>query len=151
MTYTIGVDPGEKGGIALIDHQGHAIEYAPMPDTVRGIVDLISEYAQECSKGHDVRMIVEKAQTMPRQGIVSAFNYGKHFGIFEPLAAVLSIKYIEVRPKEWKKSMRLNSEKVNSINACERLFPGVNLILPRCRKKHDGIAEALLIAEWGRK
>ena len=44
--------------------------------------------------------------------------------------------------------------KEQSIIAVQRLFPSVDLLDPtklRSRKLHDGMAEALLIAEWGRR
>jgi hypothetical protein len=47
---------------------------------------------------------------------------------------------------------RLNSDKENSIEVCKKLFPQVNLLAtPRCKKEHDGIAEALLMAEYTRR
>jgi hypothetical protein len=61
------------------------------------------------------------------------------------------IKYIEVRPAKWKKDMGLNSDKINSIKLCQRLFPTIELVQKGCRKPHDGMAEALLIAEWKRR
>lgn len=152
MKAYIGIDPGQKGGIGMINNAGMAVEYEPMPVTVKEIVKLVEGYVLNALKnGEKPRLIVELAQPMPKQGAVSAFTYGRHFGAFEPLHVVLDIPYHEVRPGIWKKAMGLNSEKVNSINLCERIFPTVGLILPRCRVKHDGIAEALLIAEWGRR
>ena len=37
----------------------------------------------------------------------------------------------------------LNGEEVQTFR---RLFPGVNLIPPGCRKEHDGMAESLLLS-----
>ncbi len=148
----IGIDPGQKGGIVLIDHRPKVTSYCPMPDTVTGMVEeirsLISVAGEEPA---DVALITELAQVMPKQGAVSGFTYGRHFGAIEAIAVALGLPYHEVRPGKWKKDMGLNSDKTNSIKLCERLFPGVQLVLPPCRVKHDGIAEAILIAEWGRR
>ena len=47
--------------------------------------------------------------------------------------------------------MQCQSKEYHALS-CKRLFPGVNLkATERCRKDHDGIAEALLIAEYGRR
>lgn len=152
MKCYIGIDPGQKGGIALVDSAGLALEYEAMPPTTCGVIYLLDQYSR-MARNLDATpaMVIELAQPMPKQGGVSAFTYGRHFGMFEPGAVFLSMPYHEVRPAIWKKAMGLNSEKVNSILLCERLFPTVNLIRPRCTKAHDGIAEALLIAEWGRR
>jgi crossover junction endodeoxyribonuclease RuvC len=140
----IGIDPGQKGGIAYMA-TGCDIAYA-MPDSPQGIITLLN-----CWPSNDTVMIVELAQTMPKQGVVSAFTYGRHFGGFEWYAYMRGIKYIEVRPAKWKKDMGLNSDKINSIKLCQRLFPTIELVQKGCRKPHDGMAEALLIAEWKRR
>ena len=148
----IGIDPGQKGGVALVNGAGLAIEYETMPATVKGLLTLIECCIRSCQDNDELpRLIVELAQPMPRQGVVSVFTYGRHFGSFEVIAALLEIPYYEVRPSIWKKTMGLNALKANSIMLCERIFPTVRLIPARCRTKYDGIAEALLIAEWGRR
>lgn len=42
----------------------------------------------------------------------------------------------------------LNGEEVQTFR---RLFPGVNLIPPGCRKEHDGMAESLLMALYAKR
>jgi crossover junction endodeoxyribonuclease RuvC len=140
----IGIDPGQKGGIAsLVD--GIAEAYL-MPDSVSKIVSMIQLMARPgCT------LAVERSQPMPKQGVTSVFTYGCHYGGFEAIAACLKLPYISIRPAEWKKAMGLNSEKTHSIIEAERLFPSVELIPPKCRKPSDGIAEALLIAEYARR
>ena len=147
MNY-IGIDPGQKGGLAhLID--GELAEYTLMPDTVRGIVDWIDE--RVVAGDRRVAIVAELAQAMPKQGVSSCFNYGRHFGVFETIASCLCLSYHEVRPAVWKKAMGLNAAKVDAITLCQRLFPGVQLIPEGCRTPKDGIAEAILIAEWARR
>jgi len=96
-------------------------------------------------------VVTELAQAMPKQGVTSCFSYGQHFANFEDAAIYLKIPYHEVRPAKWKKAMGLSSLKLDSVSACRRIFPAVELIPAGCRKEHDGIAEALLIAEWARQ
>jgi len=149
MKYYIGVDPGQKGGLALVK-EGMAIEYEPMPGTVKGIKAWFEFINYRIFAERDKAvMVVELAQPMPKQGVVSVFTYGRHFGTFEALATAFDIPYHEVRPAVWKRAMGLNAAKADAISLCERLFPSVNLIFPRCRKAHDGVAEALLIAAFG--
>ena len=140
----IGVDPGQKGGIAFLS--GGNVQAYPMPPTVAQIVDLIRSKSESgCT------LAVERSQPMPGQGVTSVFTYGQHYGIFEAISACWMMAYISIRPVEWKKAMGLNSDKTCSIIEAERLFPSVELIPPRCRKPSDGIAEALLIAEYARR
>ena len=52
----------------------------------------------------------------------------------------------------WKKEFGLNGNKQKSIEVCRKLFPDVSLLpTSRCKKSHDGMAEALLMAEYARR
>ena len=89
---------------------------------------------------------------MPGQGVTSMFNFGANFGYIKGVLEALSIPYQEVSPQRWKKEFSLNSEKEKSIDKCRQLFPNVSLLAtPRCRVAHDGMAEALLMAEYARR
>lgn len=141
----IGVDPGKRGGIAYIDSENRLSCVAVrMPDSVPQIIDTLSSI-----KTDSTILLVEKAHTMPKQGIVSAFNYGKHFGIFETWCASNKVMYREISANVWKKVLHVDADKQTSIVLSERLFPDTNLVPTGCKKPSDGIAEAVLIAEFG--
>jgi crossover junction endodeoxyribonuclease RuvC len=89
---------------------------------------------------------------MPHQGVASSFNFGKSAGFIEGVLCALGIPYQLITPQRWKKEFTLNSDKQKSIDVCERLFPNVDLLpTPRCKVKSDGMAEALLMAEYARR
>ncbi|QXE87374.1 hypothetical protein KP003_02905 [Geomonas nitrogeniifigens] len=144
----LGVDPGKNGGLAVLRADGVLMEYTRMPvDKIR-----IADWLRRIRDAYPTIIIIaERAQAMPKQGVTSSFNYGRHFGIFEDAAILLKTAYHEVRPAIWKKAMGLSSHKRDSISACRCLFPHVDLIPKNCRTEHDGIAEAVLIAEWARQ
>ena len=144
----LGIDPGKKGGLALLTATGTVISTMRMPDGKVRILDVISTLKKEHA---GLIMVVEQSQPMPKQGIVSAFNYGRHFATFEDAAILLKIVYHTVTPAVWKRAMQLSKDKNDSFAACRKLFPDVDLIPQGCRKQHDGIAEALLIAEYRRR
>lgn len=142
----IGIDPGKKGGIAWLGKKYHA--YA-MPDTTAGIYKLINAIAE----GLETTAVIEQVQVMGKAfGAKAALSYGQGYGEIIGILTALGIKIVEVRAAAWKKGMGLTKEKDDSIALCERLFPLVNLLpTPRCKKPSDGIAEALLLAEYGRR
>lgn len=144
----LAVDPGQKGGLCVVCFDGTPLEWIRMPAGTPRIIDWISIAN---SKYSNLVMVTEKSQAMPKQGIVGAFHYGAHFGIFETVAIMLQIPYHEVRPMIWKKALGLTSSKLDSITACRRIFPKLELIPEGCRTPHDGIAEALLISQWARQ
>lgn len=89
---------------------------------------------------------------MPGQGVTSMFHFGKSAGYIEGVLCALRIPFTLVTPQKWKKEFELHSDKTESIKVCQKLFEGVNLLpTPRCKKPSDGMAEALLIAEYGRR
>lgn len=112
-------------------------------------LDLINElmHAQQAA-----RCCLEKVSSMPGQGVASTFTFGMNFGWIKGVLELGEIPYQEIRPQQWKKEFSLNSEKAKSIEVCRRLFPDVDLKrTPKCRIPHDGIAEALLMAEYARR
>jgi crossover junction endodeoxyribonuclease RuvC len=89
---------------------------------------------------------------MPGQGVTSMFSFGKSAGFIEGVLTALAIPYQLVPPQTWKKVFSLNASKLNSIEVCQKLFPDVDLMrTERCKKPHDGMAEALLMAEYARR
>lgn len=141
-----GIDVGQKGGLATI--AGDMVAVCPMPDDSRALVALL--------KGSS-HVFIEKAQSMPKMGVAAMFNYGKGAGTIEGILIALGIPFTLVGPKVWMKVMHAGTDssmgtKERSLQACYRLFPSVSLKPTlRCRKDSDGMAEALLIAEYGRR
>ena len=144
----LGIDPGQRGGLGVLDRDGLPLAWTRMPDAPTTIVAWLTE--AKTAYPHLI-LVAELAQAMPKQGITGAFTYGRHFGLFEVAAVFLMLPYHEVRPSAWKKALGLTSAKLDSIALCQRLWPSVGLVPPGSRKEHDGVAEALLIAEWARR
>jgi len=89
---------------------------------------------------------------MPGQGVTSMFKFGENFGFIRGLLHANKIPYELVTPKKWKKEFGVTSDKNTAIDVCRCLFPDVSLLrTERCTKAHDGMAEALLMAEYARR
>lgn len=143
----IGIDPGKNGGIAVITDTSYVV-HSFSEDNLLNIMD-IWEVAFD-SVG--VKCVLEKVNAMPNQGVVSMFNFGQNYGFIQGVLKAYNIPYELVTPQKWKKEFSCTSDKNTSIAVCKRLFPNVNLkATDRCKKDHDGMAEALLIAEYGRR
>lgn len=141
----IGVDPGKKGGYAIIDNG--AVDVFPWSD--QGFVDNMAD-AMNCGK---CIVAVEKVGAMPGQGVTSMFSFGQSYGFIMGVLRALGISYQLVPPGVWKREFGLlRADKQASIETCKQLFPGVSL-LPgeQCRKDSDGMAEALLIALYAQR
>ena len=149
MVY-IGIDPGKKGGVAVIEDltDERKVEVHPYSDdTLKAVCNEIS------SRGADNAFcVVEKVGAMPGQGVTSTFNFGKSFGYILGVLEANGIPYQLISPQRWKKHFSLDNDKNKSIQTAKRLFPSVSLLpTDRCRVESDGMAEALLIAEFARR
>lgn len=147
MSVIAGIDPGLKGGIAaLSEHEHIAI---PMP-LVGKEVDVSTLVA--FLRGIKVDLVViEKAQSMPKQSSQSGFNYGVGYGDIRGGMKALGIPYVEVRPTAWKKLVLAGTKRDKSaaVEFVARRYPVIDLIPEGCRKPHDGIADAVCLAHYG--
>ena len=142
----IGIDPGKSGAMALMGDDGN-ITVIPF-DERRYLGHLKILAHPPC----DVKACVEHVGAMPGQGVTSMFNFGKGFGWLLGVLEACNIPYELVRPQKWKKEFSITGGKNSSIEVCRRLFPEVSLLpTTRCRKDSDGMAEALLMAEYARR
>lgn len=143
----LGIDPGLHGGIAYV--AGHDAEAWPMPITGKDVdVAALRQLLLEI-KPHIA--FVERAQPMPQQGGVSAYTIGRNYGIVLGVLLVHQVRTEEINASTWKRAMGLSRDKGASISLASKLFPSVDLVPHGHRKHHDGMAEALLIAEYGRR
>lgn len=98
-----------------------------------------------------LHVTIERAQAMPGQGITGMFNYGYGFGLWVGLLVGIGFSYTLVRPQRWKKVMLADmaKDKGASVLRAKQLFPNVAEQL-KLVKDHNK-AEALLLAEYGRR
>lgn len=143
----MGIDPGEKGGVAWRDSTG--VHCVPMPED-QDLAILLRKVASEVDLDNFV-VVVEKAQAFPSQGVVSMFNYGKHAGIIEGMLLALHLRHILVIPQEWKRGILSGTtkDKQAAIEFCKKYFPEVSLRPGQKKRDHDGMADSLCIMEYG--
>jgi crossover junction endodeoxyribonuclease RuvC len=147
----IGVDPGAKGGYAVIGDDG---SYKAYPwDDAQFLRHLKGLTMMRGLEGHKLIGAVEKVGARPGQGTVSMFNFGKSAGFIEGALSALGIPYQLIPPATWKREFSLiGKDKQASIITCRKLFPELDLKrTERCKTDSDGIAEALLMAEYARR
>ena len=143
LKVVIGIDPGKNGGIAVLGLKLERVEYLKMPN-VFDFAEFVKNW-----KSRILRVFIEKQQPFPKQGLVSTSKLMKHYGELIGVLIASRVNFEEVSPKRWQsiylypKGLSKVERKRKSIELVRQLF-GVDT-------KHDGIAEALLIAEWGRR
>lgn len=148
--YHLGIDPGKSGGLALISSEIKMLWAEIMPDNLLDLKEVL-EAAKECGRLH---AWLEKAQVFPKQGLVSAFNYGRHFGELCSALTMLEIPYTLVSPVTWTKKMHLGvgvkDPKQKTLAIARRLYPKEKfLATDRSKVPHSGIVDAVVIARYG--
>lgn len=149
MKYIIGIDPGEHGGIAVLDSAHKVIEVVKMPETPMDILYFFRKYA---SYGDDVVAYLENVgHGMPGQSSSATANFARHNGHLEMALLALGISTVKVTPPKWLKMYQLGkssdyekSEWKRRLKAkAQELFPnlGKMVTLLTC--------DALLIALYG--
>ena len=157
----VGIDPGFTGAIAIFyplisAANEHRLQVYDMPVLKvgkkteldeAGLFNIMHPLGLEAA----VTVCIEKAQSMPGQGVSSTGRYLIGYGFIRGMCSGLGLPYQLVHPTTWKaKIMRdMPKEKQASVLKCQQLFPAwsaQNLRLV----KHHGRADAVLIAYYGK-
>lgn len=148
-TAILGIDPGLSGALALYDVDG-SLEVVDIP-TLQLKKRVIDEYALARiidDWSPRIREVwLEQVGTRPSEGAVGAFSFGRGYGLLRGICAASFLSIIDVTPATWKAAMKVRGDKDASRAKASALFPRHTNLWPL--KKHDGRAEAALIARYG--
>lgn len=143
----MGVDPGQSGGLAIVDEEGEAGAWK-MPATEKDLAYFIEQKAAFVSF-----TVIEKVGSMPGQGVASTFKFGMSYGGLRMALVCNGLPFEAVTPQAWQKMFGLvfpkkmgltKSQKKNKHKArAQELFPQVQIT--------HSIADALLIALFCRR
>jgi crossover junction endodeoxyribonuclease RuvC len=140
----LGIAPGVTGGLAFL-YPHDTLETFDIP-TAAGELDVAQLRAVIASRRPRAG-VVERASSMPGQGVASVFKFGQAYGALRAILACLEIPYHLVTPGKWKNYFHLDRDKEKSRALALRLWP---VAAPQFSlKKHHGRAEAALIARYG--
>lgn len=160
----VGIDPGKQGVIAALPWAQRKAPYvAPVPvikaKRPEYDIPIISEILENrLYSGRELFVTLELVGPMPpkmRGGSVAQYNRGLTRG-WEWMLVALKIPYQLVTPPRWQSEMHKGTAagdtKARSLLKAKQLFPGVSLRRSeRARVDDHNVAEALLLAEYGRR
>lgn len=170
MKRYIGIDPGAKGFVSVIDNGEY--RFCSIEDTNN---QELSAFLLNETLGKEVTVVLEDVHALYGSSAEGTFKFGFIKGFLMGLLVAHKIPYTLVQPKEWqqeiwtnadmvvnaKKVKQKNGKEVNrretdtkatSTNAALRLFPGVDFRKSeKCRKADDNKIDALLMAEYARR
>lgn len=150
----VGIDPGITGGVVILNGDGtlsNSIRTPIIKDgskrhfDIPGMVEIIDSIDEPVVCG------IEKVGTLPRDGRVGAFNFGRGYGLWLGILGALRVPYVEIPPQRWQAKMlaglpRGPQTKISAVQRAKSLFPDIPI-----RVKADwGMADAALIAAFQR-
>jgi crossover junction endodeoxyribonuclease RuvC len=149
-----GIDPGKTGAMVILYPDGScAVLRVPLMKKGKE-QPAWSEWA--VSWGDSLKMfgpdmiVIEQVAARPGQGVTSMFNFGKTYGFAHALAAGAKCPIHFATPSQWKGKLGLlKADKSASREEVRRLLPSIASEVARV--KDDGVAEAALLAYYGRK
>ena len=146
----IGIDPGLTGGLCLI--HDNSVMVVPMPVDNRNIDivklnGLINGWLQADPYLPPIHTVayIEKLWGVPGWDSTKLFKYAGSYWIPTALLKSKHIEVVDVAAKTWRKSVlgNIDATKKDAIEFC--ISAGLDI------GKHDGMAEAACIAEYGRR
>jgi Holliday junction resolvasome RuvABC endonuclease subunit len=152
----VGVDPGLSGAIAFLTGDGRlAIVRAPLQERngkreidPRQLAHAVRDQLHTLGPTSPVEAAIERVHAMPKQGVTSAFTFGRTLGVVEGVLAALSIPVTFVTPVAWKRALAVPADKAGARLRASETFPAHAPMF--ARPADDGPAEAALIAAWCR-
>ena len=137
----LGIDPGRKGAIAVLDTDTLQVVTHDMPENTPALHDLIAGLPQ-------VRIcVLEQLHAGPQMSRSTIGAMFEAYGILKGALSWRSIAVQTVRPSVWKPSLNVPADKSAARRRASEFFPD-------CADqwklaKHDGRAEAAMLAWYG--
>jgi len=150
----VGIDPGLSGALFFIDparpSTGEAVDLPvhllmrggkkKREVDVSGLIEILAGRRLE-------HVFLEQVSAMPGQGVSSVFAFGKTYGVILGVVAAHAIPLTLVAPAVWKRALGVPKAKDGARARASQLLP--EAAAQWRLKKHDGRAEAALIALYG--
>lgn len=161
----MGIDPGIKGAFAVIELlKDGGLRLVTAQDfpilkeiknktkgTTRNRLDLsvLGNQLEVWSSGVKICLIEDVGKMATASDPLSAFAFGYATGAVNSLISFFGIKVEKMKPEIWKSYFALSSDKKKSIELALKLVPESKEFLTLL--KHDGRAEAILLAYYAAK
>lgn len=149
----VGIDPGKTGAmVTLFPDNSVIVNRVPLMKLKGKEAPAWTEWWLQWVEGTfgAERIVIEQIGARPTQGVTSMFNFGVTYGFVRAIAAAQAAPTHFVTPAVWKGKLGLlKSNKDASREMARRLIPKIAKDVARV--KDDGVAEAALLAWYGRQ
>jgi len=150
-----------------LNERGEIVEQGVMPLVANTELDVVAA-KNILTINSPCHVFIEDVHAIFGAAAGSTFAFGHICGSIETLVKCCDIPHTKVQPKLWQKSIyqgipeirkpskngkkgKLDTKAMSAV-AAKRLFPTADLRKSdKCKVVHDGIVDAVLIAEYGRR
>lgn len=154
----LGIDPGKEGGLVLLSSDGNILGQQVMPIGEDECLDktAIHDLFFEWWTWDEFHVFMERVIPFALNA-KGALNFGRQLGMLEYFFWKYAYPVTFVEAAKWSKEIHQGIDsnlkaKAKSMIATERLFPKADLrATEKSKKPHEGLVDALLIAEYGRR
>jgi hypothetical protein len=149
----LGIDPGKHGGLVALSKEREILLEEVMPEDPLDTYSILRAFKKEFPSAI---VFLEESHPRPTNGVKAIHTYAFHNGQIDMILKILELQYELIHPHIWCRHMHVGTSadrpKERSRQVVQQLFPDVRLInpnTPRARTMHEGLMDALLIAEFG--
>ena len=154
----IGIDPGLQGGIATIEGSIVVTRVMPVINSKKKTVNhfALTQIFSAFTLPTKAYTLLEDQHSFPKQGVTSTCSLCFGFGALKQCLVDFGVPHEVIPAKDWQKEFGISGRKGNTkaqaLQICQSLFPDLNLLATeRSKKPHEGIVDAVLIAEFARR
>jgi hypothetical protein len=165
MKIYAGIDNGLLGAIGLVSEEGELLGYVAMPTTNNGKgrdidIKTVWSYLKPLADENQLVVVLEAA-AKHSPGKLALCSTWFSFGHLIALMQLKNLRHEIVPPQKWQKlfwtkpkmpkDQKFNT-KAAALMAAKKLWPHESFLASsKSKRPHDGIVDALLIAEAGRR
>ena len=158
----VGIDNGVSGGVAILSqHNGSIIASAAMPCKQRGgknEVDIYTLYQwlRDKLNGRFTSASYYIEEPCGSKSLGAALSMASSFHSIRGMLETKDLNWYGVPARKWQKALmgktKIPASKVTEQELAKKLWPDEQWVTlrPTGKKLHDGVIDAVLIANWGR-
>lgn len=156
LAYYVGIDPGSSGAYVMLNEQGQIVDLMDFKKSKDGWGVEFSARVSKWRRG-DMDICVEDVHSMPGEGVVSCFKFGKNLGYIHGVLDAFGFEYMKISPIIWHKKLTManfssadhdpkrRARNVAFVRFGKEVFTGARGGI------NQGLVDASLIAEYCRQ
>lgn len=148
MSSYVGIDVGKIIGVSIFESEEDKNPRVYYVDRKKFIDIIKTNIKPDFDLGKKYYFCLEKVHSMPKQGVVSTFNFGESFGFIKGILEYNDFNYELIEPRVWRKATNTHSKK-DSIEFVKKKFENVELKpTKKSRVDNHNMADAVCIGYY---